>query len=142
MESEGTRVRQNYLAILVAAIACFLIEAAWYSYFLQAWLKGVDRTMQWLSQSGLNPAVQYAVAILSQMVMATAISCVTQLTGRQTIFRGIKVGVLLWLGLIVPLLAVNDIFEVRPWSLFGINAGFWFFGTIAMGAIVGGWRKR
>jgi len=28
------RVRQNYLAIVVAAIACFLFEAVWYSIFL------------------------------------------------------------------------------------------------------------
>jgi hypothetical protein len=34
------------------------------------------------------------------------------------------------------------VFEVRPWSLLGINAGFWFFGMAIMGAIVGGWKKR
>ena len=30
------RVRQNYLAIVVAAIACFLFEAGWYSFFLHS----------------------------------------------------------------------------------------------------------
>ena len=40
---EAKRVRHNYLAIAVAAVACFLFEAVWYSLFLQAWLKGIGR---------------------------------------------------------------------------------------------------
>ena len=34
------RVRQNYLANIVAAIACFLFEAVWYSVFMKTWLNG------------------------------------------------------------------------------------------------------
>jgi len=49
------RVRQNYLANLVAAIACFLFEAGWYSYFLQAWLYGIGRTREWLMSTPLSP---------------------------------------------------------------------------------------
>lgn len=142
METEAPRVRQNYLAILVAAIACFLIEAAWYSFFGTQWATGIGRTPDWLNHTGVNPALQFGAAILAEAVMATAISCVTQLTGAQTIFRGVKAGVLLWFGFIVPVLAVNYVFEVRPWSLLGINAGFWLVGMAVMGAIVGGWRKK
>jgi hypothetical protein len=39
MINEPSRVRQNYLAILVAAMACFLLEAVWFSFFMQAWLE-------------------------------------------------------------------------------------------------------
>jgi len=99
------RVRQNYLAIVVAAIACFLLEAGWYSAFMSTWLNGIGRSMQWLLSSGMNPAFQYATALVMAAVMATAISCVTQLTGKQTALRGIKVGALLWVG-----------FEMTTWS--------------------------
>jgi hypothetical protein len=142
MTSEEPRVRQNYLAILVAAIACFLLEAGWYSYFMQAWLDGIGRTMAWLEHSGVNPAFQYGTALISAAVMATAISCVTQLTGPQTALRGIKVGALLWLGFELTALSTEYVFEVRPWSLLGINAGFWLIGMMLMGAIVGAWKKK
>src|SRR5271168_2260865 len=90
---QAQRVRQNYLANLVASIACFLLEAAWYSYFMQTWLNGIGRTKEWLmSAAGYNPALQYGTALVSAAVMATAISCVTQLTGRQTALRGVQVG--------------------------------------------------
>jgi hypothetical protein len=142
MTDSPSQVKQNYLAILVAAIACFLFEAGWYSLFLQPWLDGIGRTREWLMASGVNPALQYATALVSAAVMATAISCVTQLTGPQTAWRGMKVAALLWFGFVLTAYCTEYIFEVRTWSLLGVNAGFWLFGMIVMGAIVGGWKKK
>ena len=136
------RVRQNYLAIAVAAIACFLLEAGWYSAFMSTWLNGIGRSMQWLMSSGMNPYLQYATALVMAAVMATAISCVTQLTGEQTALRGIKVAALLWLGFEFTTWSTEYIFEVRPISLFLVNAGYWLCGMMLMGAIVGAWRKK
>ena len=142
MEQETPRVQQNFLANIVAAIACFLIEAGWYSYFVQAWLNGMGRTRESMAQTGINPALQYGAALLASFVMATAISCVVQVSGPQTLLRGARAGLLLWLGLVVPAFATEFVFEVRPWSFFAITIGVWFVAMIAMGAIVGAWRKR
>lgn len=136
------RVRQNYLANLVAAVACFLLDAAWYSYFLQTWQNGIGRTHEWLVNNGVNPAIQYATALVMAFLMATAISCVTQLTGKQSALRGIKVAALLWAGFVLTTFSTGYIFEVRPFSLFLVNAGFWLFGMMLMGAIVGAWKKK
>ncbi len=142
MNLQQVRVRQNYWAILVAAIASFVFEAIWYSIFLKVWLSGTGRTMEWLAGTGMSPWVQYGTALVCAAVMAAAISCVTQLTGEQTAMRGIKVALLLWLGFVVTTWATEYVFEVRPLSLFGINAGFWLLGMMMMGAIVGGWKKK
>lgn len=136
------RVRQNYLANIVAAIACFAFEAVWYSIFLNTWINGIGRTMQWLESSGMKPAYQYATALVMTALMATAISCVTQLTGKQTALRGIKVGALLWVGFVLTTCSTEYIFEVRPISLWLVNTGFWLLGMMLMGAIVGGWKKK
>jgi len=138
----ATKIRLNYPAILVAAIANFLLEAGWYTYFMQGWLSGISRSMEWLTSQGVNPAFQYGTALVSAAVMATAISCVTQLTGPQTALRGMKVGALLWLGFELTAYSTEYVFEVRPWSLLGINAGFWLVGMVIMGAIVGAWKKK
>ena len=141
MTNEQPRIRQNYLAIVIAAIACFLFEAGWYSIFLQSWVDGIGRTMTWLMNTGVNPALQYGTALVSAAVIATAISCVTQLTGAQTALRGIKVAALLWLGFVLTTFSTEYVFEVRTWRLLGINTGFWLLGMMMMGAIVGGWKK-
>lgn len=142
MIDEVKRVRQNYLAITLAAVACFLLEAGWYSYFQQAWLDGIGRTAQWLMATGVNPALQYATALVSAAVIAAAISCVTQLTGPQTAFRGMRAAALLWLGFVLTTWATEYVFEVRTYKLFAINTGFWLIGMIIMGAIVGAWKKK
>jgi len=139
---EAKRVRQNYLAIVVAAVACFLFEAAWYSFFLQSWLDGIGRTQAWLMNQGVNPALQFGTALISAALIATAISCVTQLTGQQTALRGMKAAALLWLGFVLTTWATEYVFEVRTYALFAINTGFWLIGMVVMGAIVGAWKKR
>ena len=142
MLNDQPRVRQNYLAIVIAAITCFLFEAGWYSYFLQTWMHGIGRTQQWLDSIGVNLAIQFATALLAEALIATAISCVTQLTGPQTALRGMRVAAMLWLGLVLPALATEYVFEVRTYTLFAINTGFWLVGMTIMGAIVGAWKKK
>jgi hypothetical protein len=142
MIDEVRRVRQNYLAITLAAVACFLFEAAWYSYFLQSWLQGIGRTQEWLDHTGINVGLQFATALLSEAVIASAISCVTQLTGPQTALRGMRAAALLWLGFVITTSATEYVFEVRTYKIFAINAGFWLIGMVLMGAIVGAWKKK
>ncbi|HEY1253229.1 MAG TPA: DUF1761 domain-containing protein [Terracidiphilus sp.] len=143
MNIQEAKIKQNYLSIVVAAIACFLLEAGWYTVFMQPWLDGIGRSREWLmSAAGYHPALQYGTAFLSAIVMAGAISCLTQLTGPQTAIRGIKAGALLWFGFVLTTWSTEYVFEVRPLSLLGINAGFWLIGMTLMGAIVGAWKKK
>ena len=142
MAIQEMRVKQNYLAIVVAAIACFLFEAGWYSIFLHPWLDGIGRTHAWLMNTGVNPALQFAVALVAEAVIAASISCIIQNTGEQTWQRGIMVAAMLWFSFVLPVWCTEYVFEVRPWSLLGINAGFWLLGMMLMGAIVGAWKKK
>ena len=139
---EAKRVTQNYLAIAVAAIACFLFEAGWYWLFLDVWLKGIGHDRAWLEWTGVNPVLQFAAALLAEALIAVSISCVTQLTGPQTAPRGISVGAALWLGLILPTISLGAVFAELNYASFAVDAGFWLIGMMLMGAIVGGWRKR
>ncbi len=73
-------------------------------------------------------------------VLAAAISSIVQLTGPQTALRGIRMGAIAWFSFVFTTFATEYAFEVKP-GLFGINAGFWLFGMMLTGAIVGGWGK-
>jgi hypothetical protein len=136
------RIRQNYPAIIAAGAACFLFEAVWYSLFLDVWLKSIGHDRSWLEQAGVNPILQWTAALLAEALLAVTISAFTQLSGAQTAVRGIGVGIALWAGVVIPIFAVADIFALRSYSSFAVNAGFWLIGMVLMGAIVGGWRKK
>ena len=137
-----SNIRLNWVAILVAAIASFIFEALWYSVFMKEWLAGIGRTMEWLTASGMNPALQYATAIFCAVIVAAVLSICIQASGVQTAYRGILCGALIWLGFIATSWATEYIFEVRSMKIYAINAGFWLFDLILIGAIVGAWKKK
>jgi len=92
--------------------------------------------------SGMNEYVQYGTALASAAVIAAAISCITQLTGAQTAIRGIKTGAAVWVSFVLTTWGTEYIFEVKPVSLLGVDAGFWLVGMMLMGATVGGWKRQ
>lgn len=135
------RVRNNYLAIAVAAMTSILFLAIFYTIFLDVWLGGIGRDRMWLAGNGASQTLQSAAAVLAAGLLATSISSFVQLTGEQTAVRGMKVAAGLWLGCVVPICAVETVFEVRGYSLFALNVIFWFIAMLIMGAIVGGWKE-
>ena len=137
-----SKIRLNWVAILVAAIASFLFEALWYSIFLNDWLVGIGRTREWLMSSGVSPALQYGVAIVCAVIAAAVLSIIIQSSGEHTARRGILCGALIWLGFVATSWATEYIFEVRSLQIYAINAGFWLFDLMLIGAIVGAWKKK
>jgi len=136
-------IRLNWPALVVAMIVSFLFEAGWFSIFLKPWLAGIARSMDWLmSNPGVTVPGQFAVALLCSFVTAAILSISIQASGEQTLFRGIKVGAVLWFGFILTSMAKNDIFEVRPLTLFAINAAYSLIDLMLMGAIVGAWKGK
>jgi hypothetical protein len=137
-----SNIRLNWVAILVAAIASFLFEALWFSVFMNEWLAGIGRTREWLVSTGLNPAVQYATAIICAVIAAAVLSLCIQASGEHNARRGVLVGAIVWLGFVGTSWATAYIFEVRTLQIYAINAGFWLFDLMLIGAIVGAWKKK
>jgi len=137
-----SNTRLNWVAVLVAAIASFLFEALWFSLFMNQWLAGIGRTKEWLTASGLNPAIQYGTAILCAVIAAAVLSLCIQASGEHSARRGVLVGAIVWLGFVATTWATAYIFEVRTLQIYAINAGFWLFDLMLIGAIVGAWKKK
>jgi hypothetical protein len=136
-------IRLYWPALVVAMLVSFLFEAGWFSFFMNSWLAGIGRTMEWLmSQPHITAPLQYGVALLCSFVTAAVLSVSIQASGEQTLFRGIKVGAVVWLGFVATTFAKDYIFEIRPLSLYAINAGYCLIDLVLMGAIVGAWKGK
>jgi hypothetical protein len=53
-----------------------------------------------------------------------------------------KIAAGMWLGCVLPVRAIESVFEVRSYTWFTINLGFWLLAMLLMGAIVGAWKKK
>jgi ABC-type thiamin/hydroxymethylpyrimidine transport system permease subunit len=89
-----------------------------------------------------HPVMQYGTAMLCSLIAATVLSIAIQVSGEQTVKRGIVCAAVLWLGFVATSWAKEYIFEVRTLQIYGINAGYALLDMMPMGAIVGGWRGK
>jgi hypothetical protein len=135
-----TSSRVNPIAVAVAGVAYWVVQAGWYTAFAQQWLAGTGRTVPELTQG--NTATRYVVALLCDIAVAYGVSWVTGLTGERTVARGVRCGALIALLFIATQLATNYAFENRSVAFFLINAGGALVGIIIVGGIVGAWRGQ
>jgi hypothetical protein len=139
---ETRQVRLNYLAILVSALVYFGLQAVWFTLFMKEWLAGIGKTAEELQQNGSSVVLAYAIAFIGALIMAAAISWFTQMTGRQTIVRGVLVGIAAWIGFVLTTWSAEYAFEGRGLRIFAVNTGISLIGMAVMGAILGAWKAK
>jgi hypothetical protein len=132
--------RVNPIAVVVAGVAYWVVQAGWYTAFAQQWMAGTGRSLTELQQGGA--ATRYVIALICDIAVAYGVSWVTGLTGERTVPRGVQCAVFLWVFFVAAQLATNYAFENRTMTFFLINAGSALVGMIVIGAIVGAWRAK
>ncbi len=129
----------NYLAVLVAAIAHFLLGSVWYSpvMFLRDWVD--DNGFDTNRKPGINSMLKiFVTSFLMYGAMAIVLATVIG-TGAE--FKdGVNMGLYIGLGLIATSTAAHYVYENKSLRLFLINAGYGVAGMVIMGAIVGAWQ--
>jgi small basic protein len=134
----------NYWAVLVSALVYYGIESAWFSVFGKAWLaalgKSIPEILGELNGRPLWPL--YVGAFVSNLLIAFVLAWIFARAGVRTATDGMKWAAILWLGLVATVMVTNYSFEVRRAMLIAIDAGCPLVGMLAVGAILGAWRKK
>jgi hypothetical protein len=134
-------MKTNYAAIVVAAIAYWLLGAVWYGkLFANAWMELEHITPE--QAKAANPILPYVIALLLNVLIAYALSQVCLWRNANTVGRGAAVGVMIWIGIVGPITYTTYMFEMRPPTLFAINEFYPLAGLVLMGAILGAWTKK
>ena len=134
-------MRTNYPAVVVAAIAYFVLGGLWYGVlFNKAWMELEHATVE--QAHGASPAVAYIVAFVLELLIAYSLAQLCIWRNANTPGRGASVGVLVWIGFVGPIACMTYVFERRPATLFAINEFYPLAGLVLMGLILGGWTKK
>jgi hypothetical protein len=134
-------MRTNYPAVVVAAIAYWLLGALWYGVlFSKPWMALEHMTVE--QAQSASPVIPYIVSFLLELLIAYSLAQLCIWRNADTVGRGASVGVLLWIGFVGPISFMNYMFEMRPKELFAINEFYPLAGLVLMGAILGAWKKR
>jgi hypothetical protein len=131
-------VHVNYLAVLVAAVASYVIAFLWYAVlFGNLWKKltGIPD----MKPAPLNIVLVLIGSLLMSYVLYHSITfgdAYVHMSGAQ---GGLMGGFFSWIGFIAPVTLCTKLYERKPWGLWLLDNGFWLISLLVMGTILGVW---
>ena len=138
----------NYSAVLVAAIAAFVIGGLWYGpVFGKQWMALMGMTKERMeADKSKGVAKSYILMFVGSVVMAFVLSLVVMamtpylaVAGTLGAAAGAKIGLWVWLGFVAPVTMGSVLWEMRPWKLWFLNTGYYAVTLAVMGAIIAAW---
>jgi len=156
----------NPWAIPVAALTALVIGFVWYNpkIFGNVWMKASGMTEE--KMKGGNMAVIFGVSLALSLLLAfftmflvvhvvgvygmtegqldgpTAKAFMDEWAGKYRSFgHGLIHGAMAGVFMVLPIVAINALFERKSWKYILINAGYWIVTLAIMGSIISGWVK-
>lgn len=131
-------VHVNYLAVLVAAIANYLIATIWYAaIFSKTWQKLTGITD--MKPAPMNIVLVFIGSLLLSYVLYHSIVFGDAYVGMKGVSGGLMGGFFGWLGYIAPVTLSTKLYEKKPWGLWLLDNAFWLISLLVMGAILSAW---
>ena len=127
----------SIVGIIVAAIAFFLLGAAWYTFlFGKPW-----RAELGISEADAAGAKPNPLLFLNSLVMGLIIAAtLAKLISESSIGYGLKVGLGVGAGIGAALMAQNYAYEQKSLKFWAMNAGYVIIGLGVMGTIIGAFQ--
>lgn len=135
-------VHVNAGAVVVAAVAVFVLGWLWYSplLFYKPWmrLRGLDPVA---AMAGAKmPVGKLGIELVRCLVLAYVIACLVVLLGLGTWLGAVRFGIFLWIGFPIILLTGSVLWDNVPWKVAAIHAGDWLVKLLVIPIIVTLWR--
>jgi cytosine/adenosine deaminase-related metal-dependent hydrolase len=133
----------SYLAVLVAAIAGWLVGAAYYGVLAQPWVAAHGRSMEGFKaeqaarKGTVHAWLPFVLAFLAELVMAYVLAGMVGHLGAVTIRSAVISGLFVWAGFMLTTMLVNNAFAGAKYMLTLINAGHWLAVIVVMGVVIG-----
>jgi hypothetical protein len=130
----------NYLAVLAAGVAGWLVGAVWYGVLGRQWMAALGWSAAEIEKARAvrqMPVKPMIIALVAQFVMALMLSGIMGHLGGPNITVGIVSGVLIWTGFVATTITVNNAFEKRKFLLTLIDSGHWLLVLVVQGIVLG-----
>ncbi len=129
----------NYLAILAAAVATFVLGAIWYIAFQTPWMELSGVTEEASAAAGIS---SFIISFTTYLLGAYALALLLHSMNISTWETGLATGALIGALIVGGNIFTNNAYELKPLGLSVLNAGFSAISFAVMGAILGGWKKK
>jgi uncharacterized protein DUF1761 len=126
----------NYLAVLVAITAAFVLSGVWYA-ILGGQLASLHPAY---AEPQRTQAATVPVELVRNLVVALVTAVLASQVGTDDAAEGLLLGLLLWIGFPAMILAGSVFHEKVPPRLAAIHAGDWLLKLLLIAGVVGAWQ--
>ena len=131
----------NYLAVLVAAILAFGVGALWYGVLMaRPWMSAQGFTEADLAADQESMGRTYGLTFLGYLFLALVMAMFVDLVEPATLNQGLWLGLMAWLGFMVPVNLTSVLFSRKSLSLFFIDGVYQLILALGVAAVVTLWR--
>jgi hypothetical protein len=131
----------NVWAVLVAAIAAFLVGGVWYgALFAKPWVVLNKHSEQAVAEMQKKQGRNLAVFFVAELVIAAMLAVLVANLGIATALGGLALGLLLWLGDRATIGLSRNVANDKPTGAFLIDTGYDLASVTVMSVIIGAWR--
>jgi len=131
----------NWWAVLVAAVASFLVGGIWYgALFSKAWPRLHKFTPEEIESLRNQQLRGFLIFLISDLVLTTVVAGLTAALELDTALAGALLGFWLWLGLAATQTLTLNAASGKPAGLFWMDTSKQLVSLLVIGAIIGAWR--
>ncbi len=133
----------NYIAVVVAAVAIFILGGLWYSpmLFAKRWVALIGKTEEQLRAGPSAPMpLMFLFAFICGFLVALVLAIVLSHFSDVNALCGAEIGALCWVGFAGATSFANAVFSQKSKELWAIDSGYNLVSFIIAGSILGAWR--
>lgn len=134
-------VELNYVAILVAGLAYWLVGGLWYSaLFQKAWMAEMGYKKEDPQMQGKNPMKSMGIQLVLNLVTAYVFAHMLATYQATNVSAGLQGAFWVWLGFMLTLGIASVLFERKTWKVLAINQSYHLVGLAVMSIILVLWK--
>jgi len=131
----------NYLAVVVAGIATFMIGGAWYTFFAKTWQRAQgyseERVKELQKQS--SPVKIFGTMIICYLVISLVMAIIIQVSAINTLQAGATLGLLVWI-LVACVGLTSHVSRDVALSGYLIDTGYQLIYCVGTGSLLAVWQ--
>jgi hypothetical protein len=127
----------DYYSVAAAALAAWVLGFIYYSLVSNAWLEAMGTTKE--EMCGDKSKAPLVLALVAAAVMAYVLAALLDsgAAGPVDPRSGAMAGAIVWVGFVLPSMAVNNTFAIRTAMLTVIDGIYWLLALALEGAVLG-----
>ncbi len=116
----------NLVRVLIAAIVSMIVGSLWYGpLFGKTWMK-----LMGINKNSINKSKKkgmwksYLVMFIGSLINFSVLGILVSVFGATNVSGAMKVGFLVWIGFVLPLMLGSVLWEGKPVKLYFLNAAY------------------